>query len=396
MNHPALQAKGCSAIVVAAGSSTRFGRNKLFSLFEGRPLICSTLEAIAKAPLERLVLVCRVQDRAKMEKCIAQAVLPRRVRLLLTTGGSTRFESVLNGLNMLLQSGALGEDLVLVHDGDRPVVSRELLRRLVLAGSRGGDVVIPVVGLSDSLRRISAEDNQVLDRQGVFAVQTPQLCRISALRSAYAAHPKSGSFSDESSLIQASGGQVVTVPGDVRNVKVTVPEDLRIASMNFEQGLAVVVGFGYDVHRFAAGRPLILGGVGIASEFGLAGTSDADAVLHAVMDAILGCAGAGDIGGMFPSSDEQFAGIDSAILLRRVLSDRRVRRVKIRMADITIVAERPRLATYQDAIGRRVASLLGLRPEAVNVKVTGNDTTGWIGRGEGIAALCVVTAVRHP
>lgn len=387
--------KSLSAIVVAAGSSTRFGRNKLFALFEGRPLICSTLEAISKAPIRKLVLVCRLQDRRKMETCIAQAVLPRRVRVLLATGGSTRFASVLSGLNMLLQSGAPDDGQVLVHDGDRPVVSSELLRRLVSAGRRGGDVIIPVIALSDSLRRISAEDNQVVDRQGVVAVQTPQLCQVSTLRSAYARCPEGASFSDESSLIQSYGGQVVTVAGDVRNVKVTVPEDLRIARMAAEEGLAAVVGFGYDVHRFTAGRPLVLGGVNIAFNFGLAGTSDADAVLHALMDAILGCAGAGDIGGMFPSSDQQFVGIDSAILLQRVLADRRVRQLRIRTADITIVAERPRLSAYQAAIRRRVADLLALRPVDVDVKVTGNDTIGWIGRGEGIAALCVVTAVRH-
>jgi 2-C-methyl-D-erythritol 2,4-cyclodiphosphate synthase len=155
-----------------------------------------------------------------------------------------------------------------------------------------------------------------------------------------------------------------------------------------------VVGFGYDVHRFGSGRPLILGGIRIASELGLDGTSDADAVLHAVMDAVLGCAGAGDIGRMFPSSDEKFVGIDSSMLLQRVMADKRIRRLRMVSADITIVAERPRLRDYQAPMQRRIARLLGLRSTDVDVKVTGNDAIGWIGRGEGIASLCVVTALR--
>jgi len=383
-----------SAIVVAAGNSTRFGRDKVFSLFAGRPLICSTLEAICDAPVHRVVLVCRPQDRLMMEKCVAQAVLPHRVQVSLATGGSTRSESVKNGLNMLLNDGVLGGDWVLVHDGDRPAVGRGLLRRLMAARDTG-DVIIPVLALSDSLRRISSEGTQVVDRTGMVAVQTPQLCKVSTLGSAYAHCPEGAVFTDEAALVQSNGGKVATVQGDVQNIKVTVPEDIRIAALAFDERLRTIVGFGYDVHRFETGRALILGGIRIASDFGLAGTSDADVVLHAVMDAILGCAGAGDIGGMFPSSDARYAGIDSTILLERVMADRRVRRLKIVMVDITIVAERPRLSTYQDAVRGRVAQVLGLQPKDVDVKVTGNDAIGWIGRGEGIAALCVVTAVRH-
>lgn len=383
-----------AAIVVAAGSSTRFGRDKLLTPFAGKPLICTTLEAVCQVPVRRLVLVCRPDDRAKMEKCVTQAALPRRVHVFLASGGLTRAESVLNGLKTLVDNGASGQDWVLVHDGARPVVCRALLKRL-LAARDMGDIVVPVIPVVDSLRRTSAGRTEILDRRGVVAVQTPQFCRVATLRSAYLNCADSALFGDEAALIESTGGQVVTVEGDVQNIKVTLPGDAEMLEAVLGARAGTVVGFGYDVHRFVSGRPLILGGIRITSALGLDGTSDADAVLHAVMDAVLGCAGAGDIGGMFPSSDKQYVEIDSTVLLRRVLTERRIRRLRIVSADITIVAERPRLQIYQAPMQRRVACLLGLRSTDVDVKVTGNDAIGWIGRGEGIAVLCVVTAL-HP
>ena len=383
-----------AAIVVAAGSSTRFGGNKLFAPFAGKPLICTTLEAVCQVPVRRLVLVCRPDDRVKMEKCVTQAALPRRVHVFLASGGPTRAESVLNGLKTLADNGASGQDWVLVHDGARPLVCRALLKRL-LAARDTGDIVVPVIPVADSLRRTSAGGTKALDRRGVVVVQTPQFCQVATLRSAYLNCADSALFGDEAALIESTGGQVATVEGDVQNIKVTLPGDAEMLEAVLGARAGTVVGFGYDVHRFVSGRPLILGGIRITSALGLDGTSDADAVLHAVMDAVLGCAGAGDIGGMFPSSDGQYVGIDSAVLLRRVLADRRIHRLRIVSVDITVVAERPRLQIYQALMQRRVACLLGLQSTDVDVKVTGNDAIGWIGRGEGIAVLCVVTAL-HP
>ena len=382
-----------AAIVVAAGSSKRFGGDKLLAPFAGKPLICTTLEAMCQVPVRRLILVCRLQDRAKMEKCVSQAALPASVHVFLASGGSTRAKSVLYGLKTLVDNGASDQDWVLVHDGARPLVRRALLKRL-LAARDAGDIVVPVIAVADSLRRMSAGTTEILDRRGVVAVQTPQFCQVGTLRSAYLTCPDSASFGDEGALIESTGGRVATVEGDAQNMKVTVPGDAEIVEAAFSARARTVVGFGYDVHRFVSGRPLVLGGIRITSELGLDGTSDADAVMHALMDAILGCAGAGDIGDMFPSSDRQFVGVDSAILLGRVMADRRIRRLRVVSADITIVAERPRLRDYQVPMQRRLARLLGLRASDVDVKVTGNDAIGWIGRGEGIASLCVVTALR--
>jgi 2-C-methyl-D-erythritol 2,4-cyclodiphosphate synthase len=309
-------------------------------------------------------------------------------------GGATRAESVAHGLDVLVANGACDEELVLVHDGARPLPGAPLLKRL-LAASDAGDVVIPVVPMYDSLRRDIDDETTAVDRSAVVAVQTPQLLAVGVLRAAIAKASDAGRFGDEATLVEAAGGRVATVAGEVWNRKITVPEDVILAEGFLRARTEVVVGFGYDVHRFAPARALMLAGVEIPSDVGLEGTSDADAVLHAVMDAILGCSGSGDIGGMFPSSDPQYAGIASAVLLERVMKLRRTSRLRLLSLDVTIVAERPRLQKYQEAMEHRLASLLGLRAADVDVKVTGNDGVGWIGRGEGIAALCVVTALRR-
>ncbi len=383
-----------NAIVVAAGNSTRFGASKPFVSLGGRPLLCSAVESVCRAPVSRLAIVYRSQDRRRVEKCLSQLHLPRRVHVFLTEGGFTRAESVSNGLRLLTSHGAVDTDWLLVHDGARPLVSLPLLKRL-LAAKDTGDVVVPAISVPDSLRRRSVNGTEPLDRQGVVAVQTPQLLRVGTLRSAMVHVSRIADFSDEATLVEAAGGKVALVGGDVCNRKVTVREDAAIAEATLRAGASVVVGFGYDVHRFAVGRPLILGGIEIPSDMGLEGTSDADAVLHAVMDAILGCTGSGDIGGMFPSSDTQYAGISSILLLERVMTLGQKRRLELMSLDVTVVAERPRLQIYQIPMQRKLASLLGLRPANVDVKVTGNDTIGWIGKGEGIAALCVVTALRR-
>jgi 2-C-methyl-D-erythritol 4-phosphate cytidylyltransferase / 2-C-methyl-D-erythritol 2,4-cyclodiphosphate synthase len=383
-----------NAIVVAAGSSTRFGANKLFVPLAGRPLLCTTLESICNAPVTRLVVVCRSQDQGRVEKCLNQSRLPRRVLVLTAPGGSTREESVSNGLDVLISHGVGDGELLLVHDGARPLVGTALLKRLLVAKD-AGDVVVPVIPVADSLRRKADGGTEPLDRHGVVAVQTPQLLRVAALRAALARMPDVAQFGDEATLVGAAGGKVATVEGDVWNTKVTVPGDASVVEAALQARTRVVVGFGYDIHRFVAGRPLILGGTQIRSDVGLEGTSDADAVLHAIMDAILGCTGSGDIGGTFPSSDNQYVGIASTVLLERVMSLRKTRSLQLMSLDVTIVAERPRLQSYQEAMRRRLATLLGLRATNVDVKVTGNDAVGWIGRGEGIAALCVVTALRR-
>lgn len=384
------------AVIVAAGSGVRFGGGKLFVSLTGRPLICTTLEAFCDVPLAAVALVCRSEDRQRLLACIRRTALPRSTRVILVSGGMTRAESVRNGVEALLDEGAVSSrDYVLIHDGARPLVSRGLLERVLAPTLEPLDVRVPCLPVVDSLRRRTSAGTETVDRRTMVSIQTPQLCRIEALQRAYLLLPNIAPYGDEAALISASGGTVGLIEGEARNMKITVPEDLTVAEALLMPTLHVITGFGYDAHRFAIGRPLLLGGVRIPFHEGLEGTSDADVVLHALMDAILGCAGAGDIGALFPSSDSQYAGISSSILLQRVLADRRVHELRLCSADMTIVAEKPRLAAYQTAIRKRLAELLGLPAVRINVKVTGNDTIGWIGHGEGIAALCVVNALRR-
>lgn len=384
-----------AGILVAAGNSTRFGGDKLFFKLLGRPLICTTLEAFCRLPIHTLVVVCRLQDQKRLLACMARSTVPDRIQVLLAAGGATRAESVRNGVEALLAAEvATGQDYVLVHDGARPILPERLLQRLLAPAETLQDVTAPAVLLVDSLRRRTGETTECVDRHGMMAVQTPQLCRIGALQRAYDVLPDIGRYGDETALVEAAGGTIGFTEGDTRNIKVTVPQDAILVEAILRSGMQVITGFGYDIHRFVTGRPLLLGGVGIPSDEGLEGTSDADAVLHALMDAILGCAGAGDIGAMFPSSDPQYEGIDSTLLLRRVLAEKQVQDLRLCSVDITIVAEKPRLAPYQPVIQKRLAFLLRLPASHVNIKVTGNDAIGWIGHGEGIAALCVVNALR--
>jgi 2-C-methyl-D-erythritol 4-phosphate cytidylyltransferase/2-C-methyl-D-erythritol 2,4-cyclodiphosphate synthase len=391
---------GVDAVVVAAGSSTRFGGDKLFTPLLGVPLLTHALRSIAHAPVRRLVIVGRPGDMARLRQCARKAAVPAGIAVTFTSGGATRAESVRAGVMALCGEHAAevlqAEDdrIILVHDGARPTFDRQLIRRLI-RGLDTADVAVPAIPVVDSLRRSRAGVTTAIDRSDLFAVQTPQACRLSTLLTAYASLPMVDSYKDEASLVEAAGGSVMLVGGDANNVKVTTRSDLQRAEAAIVRGTRPVVGFGYDVHRFAAGRRLVLAGVDIPADFGLEGTSDADAVLHALMDALLGCAGRKDIGSLFPASDPESQGADSTVLLRRVLRERGVNVLLLTNVDVTIVAEVPRLAPYQDQMRRAIARALSVPLSRVDVKVTGNDGIGWIGRAEGIAAMCVVTALRH-
>lgn len=393
MPHTASRIPMIHAVIAAAGNSSRFGTNKLFVPLAGRPMLCTTLESVCRAPVHKLAVVCRRQDEQKVWACLTASRLQSRVHPLVGAGGATRAESVGNGLKLLIANGAVDSDWVLVHDAARPLIDLSVMRRLLLS-REAGDIVVPAVAVVDSLRRETGVTSVSMNREGIMTVQTPQLVRIETLRRALEQVKEAASYTDESALIQANGGSVALVDGDPLNLKITAPRDAQIANALLQGLSPVVVGFGYDVHRFAEGRPLVLGGVRIPSDVGLEGTSDADAVLHSIMDAILGCEGQGDIGRMFPSSDSQYEGIASSALLAHVLSTSGARALTFQSVDITIVAERPRLFSYQQMIARNIASLLDISAQRVNVKVTGNDAIGWIGKGEGIAALCVVTALK--
>jgi 2-C-methyl-D-erythritol 4-phosphate cytidylyltransferase/2-C-methyl-D-erythritol 2,4-cyclodiphosphate synthase len=286
-------------------------------------------------------------------------------------------------------------DVVVVHDAARPLVSADLITRTIEAASAHGGA-IAAVPATDTVKR--ACNGRVIDatiaRDEVFLAQTPQAFLRSVLQDALA-RGGDDNATDESALVERAGHQVVLVSGDARNVKITTPDDLKTAERmvgNFPSALRI--GNGYDLHRLVEGRPLILGGVRIPFEKGLAGHSDADAVCHAVTDAILGAVGAGDIGRHFPDTDAKWKDADSLKLLSRANDVVSGLGYTVSNIDVVVIAERPKLLPYADAMRGNVARALGIAIEQVSVKGKTNEGLGATGTGEAIAVHAVALVTR--
>ena len=379
------------AVVVAAGVSRRMGgTDKLMAPVAGRPLLAWTLAALAASPVvERLVLVTS-PDR--VDAVVAAPWLPARVDAVVA-GGATRQVSVAAGVRHLHRLDPAGRDRpVLVHDGARPLVSAALVEAVAAAVARHG-AAIPVVPVAETLKRVG--DGQVhatVDRSVLVMAQTPQGARRGLLLDAWVEFPPEGAreFTDEAALLEACKIAVHAIPGEPMNLKVTLPDDLR----RVEQALAPTIartGFGHDSHPFGPGMPLRLGGVEIAGAPRLYGHSDGDVALHAVADALLGAAGLGDLGRMFPADARTPQGIASDALLRAVVA--RLESVALWPAsvDITIIGARPRLGPRLDAMRAAIAALLGVDEAVVNVKASTGNLAGDDGAGRSISAHAVAT-----
>ena len=386
------EAETADAIVVSAGGSRRMdGTDKLAAEVGGRPLLAWTLDAVAASPrVARIVVVTAAPRVAAIRDA---AWLPAKV-VEVTAGGLRRQESVAAGLAALdrLSADAASDDrVVLVHDGARPLVSPTLVSAVSDAAAAHG-AAIPVVAVAETLKRIA--DGQVVatvDRDGVAAAQTPQGVRRDLLRRAFAAHPADGAdtFTDEAALLAACRIAVHAIPGDPSNLKVTLPDDLRRVDAVLRGNGARRIGLGHDRHPFGPGRPLAIGGIEIARAPRLHGHSDGDVALHAVADALLGAAGLGDLGRLFPADARTPSGIASSDLLVDVVG--RVARAGFRpvSVDLVIVGARPRLGERLDDIRGRLAELLALPVVSVNVKASTGNLEGMEGAGRGISAQAI-------
>ena len=385
---------GVDAVVVAAGASTRMGGvDKLGLLVGGRPVLAWTLAALAAAPIVRRIVVVTVA--ARVGEISAAPWLPSRVGAVVE-GGVRRQDSVACGV------AALGEgppdDVVLVHDGARPLVSPDLVARVAAAAAEHG-AAIPVVPVAETLKRVV--DGRVaatVDRSPLAAAQTPQGIRRDLLARAWAERPPAGAatWTDEAALLEACRIPVHAVPGESTNLKVTLPEDLvRVEAALVARGdigptpAAPRVGFGDDGHPFGPGSPLALGGLVFEGAPRLHGHSDGDVALHAVCDALLGAAGLGDLGRLFPAGPPTPSGIASAEMLAACLA----RVVSAGYApvaiDLTLVGARPRLAGRLDAMAAAIAGLVGIPADRVNVKASTGNLAGFEGAGRGISARAV-------
>ena len=383
------------AIVVAAGTSARMGGlDKLAAPIAGRPLLAWTLDALAGARVVGRLVVVTAPER--IDSLRDAPWLPSSV-VAVVPGGDRRQASVAAGLAELdrldrARGGSADDRVVLVHDGARPLVSRALVEAVAEAAAAHG-AAIPVVPIGETVKRI--EDARVaatLDRTSLATAQTPQGVRRSILRAAFERFAASGpqTFTDEAALLEACSIPVHVIDGDPGNVKVTLPADLaRAEAVLGTTSSTVRTGIGHDSHPFGPGMPLVLGGVRIDGAPRLHAHSDGDVAIHAICDALLGAAGLGDLGRLFPAGPDTPAGIASGTLLDEVL--RQVGGAGWRPAsvDLTIVAARPKLGPRLDAMRDAIASALGLDVAHVNVKASTGNLDGMEGAGRGISALAL-------
>jgi 2-C-methyl-D-erythritol 4-phosphate cytidylyltransferase/2-C-methyl-D-erythritol 2,4-cyclodiphosphate synthase len=381
-------------VVVAAGASRRMGgTDKLTAPIRGRPLLAWTLEAIAKAPsVERLVIVTAPE---RVDEISRAGWLPHRVDAVVA-GGATRQASVAAGV---MRIEALDPDRpdrpVLIHDGARPLVTVDLLTAVGLATAAHG-AAIPVVPVAETLKRIGdGVVTETVDRATLATAQTPQGVRRGLLLEAWQRYPADGppEFTDEAALLEACKITVHAIPGEPSNLKVTLPDDLRRVELALP-ATATRVGLGHDGHPFGPGTPLRLGGIELPGAPRLAGHSDGDVALHAVADALLGAAGLGDLGRLFPADSRTPRGIDSRTLVTEVVSRLAAAGLAPASVDVVIIGARPRLGARLDEMRDVIATLLGIPAGAVNTKASTGNLAGDEGAGRSMSARAVATVER--
>ena len=385
---------GVAAVVVAAGRGSRAGADvpKQFRLVGGMPMLRRSLLTFLKHPQVSFVQpVIHRDDIALFESSVA-GLNP----LPPVFGGATRQVSVGAGLEAL---AVYAPDIVLVHDAARPFASKQLTSRAIDAARQSG-AAIPALLVTDTVKTVDTNNHVTgtIDRASLRLVQTPQAFSFSALLEAHrkAVAAKRDDFTDDAALAEWAGLSVTAFAGEPGNIKITTPEDFaRAQALSFAELGDVRTGSGIDVHAFGPGDHVTLGGVRIAHTQALTGHSDADVVLHALTDALLGALADGDIGVHFPPSDPQWRGASSDRFLRFAVERVATRGGRIAHLDVNIVCEAPRIGPHRDAMRENIARIAGISLDRVAVKATTSEKLGFTGRGEGIAAYATAT-VRLP
>jgi len=377
------------ALVVAAGSGSRAGNElpKQYRMVAGKTVLAHALDHLRHERIDEIRIVIGAGQEGLYGEAIGKTVLPSP-----TIGGGTRQQSVRNGLEAIAAEG--GATSVLIHDAARPFMPAAVADRLVeaLSDNQGAVPVLPVV---DSLARGGMELGDSVARAELVRVQTPQAFRFEAVLAAHRSWGGATEATDDAQVARAAGVPVFMVPGDQMLEKLTYEEDFQRAEQRLNSTLVARTGLGFDVHAFAEGEELWLGGLLIPHSRGLKGHSDADVVLHALTDALLGALGEGDIGDHFPPSDPQWRGAASSLFLEHARSLIEARGGRIDHADITIICEVPKIGPHRHAMREHIASLLRVPISCISVKATTTERLGFTGRGEGIAVQAVAT-VRCP
>jgi len=370
-----------SALIVAAGKGERLGGGlpKQYRLLGGKPVLRWAVESLIRHPAVQSTRVVIGQGQQELAAAALQGLDVGG----FIEGGAERADSVRAGL------AATRGDAVLVHDAARPFCPPAVVDRLI-ASLEFYDGAAPVLPVGDTLARIAETLEDPVDRKDLVRIQTPQAFRLNSLRQAYERWT-GGSPTDETTVLRSAGMKVAAVEGDISLEKLTLPADFERAEQWLAGRLSPRTGMGFDVHAFAGDGPIMLGGLEITHDRGLAGHSDADVVLHAITDALLGAGGLGDIGEHFPPSDPRWKGAVSSVFLAHALELLRERGAIIDHLDCTVIAEAPKIGPHRTAMRARIAEIAGLSIEQVSIKATTTEGLGFTGRREGIAAQAVAS-----
>ena len=383
------------------GERLRSAENKAFVELAGRPLVWYALETFRGCRGIAEIIVAIAPEDVERARCLLRPRTDRSERVV--AGGVQRQESVAAAL----AEARPGIELVVVHDAARPFVRPELIQRCLEQAALHG-AAVAAVRSTDTVKEADLDGvvRGTLDRSRIWLVQTPQAFRRTLLEEAHRAAAAAGvTGTDDASLVERLGHAVHLVEGDSDNIKITYPEDvvrseqvLGRARSRLSASATMRCGIGYDAHRFAEDRPLVLAGMRLGDSGGLLGHSDADVVCHAVCDALLGAVAAGDIGQHFPDSDPAYRGVSSLSLLQRAAEIVRGCGWEVENIDIVVIAEAPRLAPHRDEMRRNLAEAIGTEAARINVKGKTTEGMGFTGRGEGIAAEAVATLrpLHHP
>ena len=379
--------KSVTALIAAAGSGTRmkFYTPKQFLEINNTPILANTLGKFEKNIYVDYILIVTRECDIQNVILLAEKYNITKLKSVIA-GGDTRQHSIMNGLD------CTESDIVLIHDGARPFVTDSQISEVIKAvsESKAAALGIPV---TDTLKK-SADGTVIstVDRSNLYSIQTPQGFETELIKTAHKRAFELGlEVTDDCSVAEAMNFPIKIVEGSPTNIKITTPDDLIIANgiIGKTEVKKMRIGMGYDVHRLTPDRKLILGGVEIPYDLGLLGHSDADVLIHAIMDAMLGSVALGDIGKHFPDTDNKWKDANSRMLLREVKHLLDGKRAKVLNIDATIIAQQPKLLNHIPQMIKNIAKDIGLPEDCVSIKATTTEKLGFCGRGEGIAAEAV-------
>ena len=385
------------AIIPAGGSGKRLKSHvaKQYLFLDHMPVLVHTLKVFQKSKvIDNIILAVPQDDLVSIRHELIDKYRLTKVTIIVA-GGKERQDSVRNSL--LAINGKC--DVVVIHDGVRSFVTQDLIKQVVAAAKTEGAASAGVKA-KDTIKE-TKKDNMVaatIPRKNLWLTQTPQAFKFELLKKAYkTAYDEKFYGTDDASLVERIGKKVKMIEGSYENIKLTTREDILIADalMKKENKINFRNGFGYDSHRFVSNRKLILGGIKIPFDKGLQGHSDADALIHAICDSLLGAAGCGDIGRHFPDNDPEYKNISSITLLKKVKKITESKGFSINNVDSTIVMEAPKLAPYIIKMVSKIALALDIAETSVNIKAKTNEAMGFIGRGEGMAAFAIATVTER-